>query len=215
MIQVLLLRSMYQFYDDNDYDNDISADDIHEEDNTITNIIRLVVLYQVKYKMIQPSHLLYRNYDDTIAITQLVLLYQDKYHTITDVSRNRILNGEYYFVLSRDALTNTTEDLTNTTEDNRNKILNVEYNVRCYCINTGKSVTSTDGEMLLFRLLFRLMYQVQVQVQAKYKMIRPIHSIDSNNNDTIIAGYSTTTIDGELILLFRLAYRVDRMYRVL
>jgi hypothetical protein len=57
---------------------------------------------------------------------------------------------------------------------------------------------------------------------------RPISSTISDNDDTINSkdskdsnlqvddryGYSTTTIDGELILLFRSVYRVERMYRM-
>jgi hypothetical protein len=111
------------------------------------------------------------------------------------------------------------------------------------------SVTSTDGEKLLFRSMYlvqvhddddtiAIMQLVVVLYQDKYKTIQPFHlsttapataTNDTATTDTATttvrrplsstvpgsaSGYSTTTIDGEWILLCRLAYRVNRLYRV-
>jgi hypothetical protein len=121
-------------------------------------------------------------------------------------------------------------------------------------INNGYeySVTSTDGEKLLFRSMYRVQVpndkamnilhdesmkeyndaiaitQVLLVVlyQVKYKTIRPFHlsttapatapDTDTTGNDLEDNGYeySVTSINGELILLFRLVYRVDRKYRM-
>jgi hypothetical protein len=58
--------------------------------------------------------------DNTIAIEQQVALFQDKYHTIAVVS-SLDRNGEYYFVISKDTLTNTTKDqIESFSNDNHN-----------------------------------------------------------------------------------------------
>ncbi|OEU23683.1 hypothetical protein FRACYDRAFT_233856 [Fragilariopsis cylindrus CCMP1102] len=58
--------------------------------------------------------------DNTIAIEQRVALFQDKYHTIAVVS-SLDRNGEYYFVISKDTLTNTTKDqIESFSNDNHN-----------------------------------------------------------------------------------------------
>ena len=57
------------------------------------------------------ERMIYNN--NTIAITRLVVLYQDTYHAIAIISSldtNKILNGEYYSILSKE-IRNTTEDL--------------------------------------------------------------------------------------------------------
>ena len=164
---------------------------INDGGNDTLSMNVLVVVFQIKYRMKR------RSFD----ITQLAVLHQDADDDVNTSAIMRLAQNNHQDVHE---------------DDNTIAIMHIVFLYQDVHNENAKdrwlhSVTSTDGEILLFRL----MYQVQVQVQAKYKMIRPIHSIDSNNNDTIIAGYSTTTIDGELILLFRLAYRVDRMYRVL
>jgi hypothetical protein len=74
------------------------------------------------------------------------------------------------------------------------------------------TATTTHVEKLLFRSMNR--------VEGKVIEIFDINN-DFDTTDHIEDGasprrygYSTTTIDGEFILLFRSAYRVNRMYRV-
>jgi hypothetical protein len=71
-----------------------------------------------------------------------------------------------------------------------------------------------------------IMQLVVVLYQDKYKMIQPFHLSAaapttatirrtlSSTVPSLAPGYPTTTIDGELMLLFRLAYRVNIMYQV-
>ena len=57
MIQLLLLRSVYRFYDDNDDDDDDTSADVQEEDNTIagysitTNDGELILLFRLAYRV--------------------------------------------------------------------------------------------------------------------------------------------------------------------
>ncbi|OEU07720.1 hypothetical protein FRACYDRAFT_250743 [Fragilariopsis cylindrus CCMP1102] len=84
---------------------------------------------------------------------------------ISSLDRNKILNGEYYFVLSTDALTNTTEELANPTEDlitiisslDRNKILNGEY----YFVLSKDALTNNIGDQngSIMAMIDILLYQ--------------------------------------------------------
>ena len=81
------------------------------------------------------------------------------------------------------------------------------------------STTTTDEEILLFRLI----YPVQVQDEVKYndrlqllvQQVQEMHQdVHKEEAGTRRYGYSTTTINGELIVLFRSEYRVNGMNRV-
>jgi hypothetical protein len=84
------------------------------------------------------------------------------------------------------------------------------------------SGTSVDGVNLLFRSMIRVegfdddAVRVPRGEAMKYDddtiaTMQPVLYQDVHDDR---CDYSTTTIDRELILLFRLAYRVDKMYRV-
>jgi hypothetical protein len=81
---------------------------------------------------------------------------------------------------------------------------------------------------LAYRVVFRLAYRVVFRLAYRVATVRcTISSIFPSDNSTttvqcplsstgpsLAPSHSTTTIDGELILLFRLAYRVEGMYQV-
>ena len=143
----------------------------NRETKVVDDVPTNVFFYQAKYKMIQPFRNSTTTTGNTTATTATTFKKEDGCFTL---ARNK---------KDTDIIDHDIADHKLDTDG--------EYNVRCYCNNTGgnfedpcrlsHSVTSNDGEILLFRVMYR------VQVQAKYKMVQPIHSIYSNNNDTIIA----------------------------
>ncbi|OEU15984.1 hypothetical protein FRACYDRAFT_240683 [Fragilariopsis cylindrus CCMP1102] len=166
MIQVLLLRSMYQ--------NQV-INVVHHDVNTIQLVIRLIVLFQVKYKMIRfQYYLIYDNDVDTTSIATIqlvVVLYQVKYEMISpfhliynnndddNTKFSTSINGEKYTGQSKykddyikgqvitmedsSSTDNTTEYLTDISSLDTNKILNGEYHFAL-----SKEITNTTEDLL-------------------------------------------------------------------
>jgi hypothetical protein len=148
-----------------------------------------------------------RNKKDGKIIMQLVVvLYQDKYKTIQP------FHSSTTALATAPATAPDAAPDTATTATIRRPLSSTVPGLASGYSTTTVNDSGKDGEE---KLLFRSMNRV----------------VNYNNNDDTIAilqlvfyqdkyvlpsdnryGYSTTTIDGELIFLFRLVYRVNRMY---
>jgi hypothetical protein len=164
-------------------------------DDTIA-ISLLEALYQVKYEMIQSFQLMNHDDGDTTTTMQLEVPYQDKYHNTAVVS-SLDRNGEWILLFRS------------------------EYQVdRMYRVATVLSsivllLRSQSGLILLYRLAYR----VDKILSSIVLLLRSqsVHEDDTIAIKQLVVLYQD--INGkryEMIRLglFRLAYRVNRMYRV-
>jgi hypothetical protein len=166
---------------------------------------------------------------DTIAIMQLVVPYQDKYHTIVQ----RTLSSTVPSLVSSLIFSNISVRRSASTSLVSSLIFS-NISVRRSTSGTVPSLVASSTSITTLILLFRLAYRVDriyrvdtilssivlLLLQSEYDRDDLIFSTTtvrrtlSSHVPSLASGYSTTTTNGELTLLCRLAYRVNRMYRV-
>ena len=178
---------------------DVHEDNINHDTSTDGEILLIRLMYrvqaQVKYEMIRPIHLIYDNDVDTTSIATLrivlVVLYQHAYNEAQD---------------------------DNGVKDNQNTnalvvLYQAKYEMKLLfdIVHLVVLHNQEDDNTNIAITQIVIPYQDACFDDNNIAITQPIIYQDVHNDRY---GYSITTIDGEWKLLFRSAYRVDKMYRV-
>jgi hypothetical protein len=205
--------------------------DIHDDNDTITTMQLVVALYQVVHFD-----------DDTIGIMQLVVLYHDNddMNTIKDsiTSSKEDKNDprkDTDMIKDMDTIKDPIspkEDRNDSINDSRKNGETKPVDSICPTDNGNKSIgnvivtknlidgyldsntTTTDMYTIKDTAPDTATTDTATIVTATTTTTTTVRRPLSSTVPGLASGYSTTTIDGERILLCRLAYRVKRLYRV-